>query len=145
MPRRASSGVNKGQFVGIAVAILGFFVIAALLIKLIAGDFIGGGGSGPKKSSLGNATPLSLSSYRDNANSLRGNVYQIDGKIEEMLRWSESARLISFEASDGGTKIPVPVLVPADFRNVNLERGSELRMVVRVDREGTLVAESIDQ
>lgn len=130
--------------VGIAVAILGFFVIAALLIKLIAGDFLSNG-SGSKGKTGGNATPLSLSSYRDNANSLRGNVYQIEGRIEEMLRWSESARLISFEASDGGTSIPVPVLVPADFKNVNLERGSELSMVVRVNREGTLVAESIDQ
>lgn len=127
--------------VGIAVAIIGFFVIAALLVKVIAGDYF----SGPKRSGGGNATALSLASYRDNANSLRGNNYQIQGRIEEMLRWSESGRLISFEANDGFISIPVPVLVPADFKNVNLERGAELSMVVRVDREGTLVAESIDQ
>ena len=144
MPRRASSGVNVGQMVGIAVAIVGFFVIAALLVKLIAGDFIGGS-SGGNRGGGGNATPLTLSTYRDNANSLRGNVYEIEGKIEEMLRWSDRGRLISFEANDGLLSIPVPVLVPADFRNVNLERGSEMSMVVRVDREGTLVAESIDQ
>ena len=142
MPRRASSGVNVGQMVGIAIAIIGFFVIAFLLIKLIAGDFIG---SGPNGGRGGNATALSLTSYRENANSLRGNSYRIQGKIEEMLRWSESGRLISFEASDGARTIPVPVLVPADFRNVNLERGSEMSMIVRVDREGTLVAESIDR
>lgn len=129
---------------GIAVAIIGFFVIAALLVKLIAGDIIGVGNSGGRSGGK-NATLLSLSSYRDNANSLRGNIYQIEGKIEEMLRWSEAGRLISFDASDGVTSIPVPVLVPAEFRNVNLERGLEMSMVVRVDREGTLVAESIDQ
>lgn len=143
MPRRASSGGNIGQMAGIAVAIIAFFVIAALLIKLIAGDFIGGAAGGKRK--IGNADPLSLTSYRDNANSLRGNLYQIDGKIEEMLRWSENGRLISFEASDGSSTIPVPVLVPADFSNVNLERGALMSLVVRVDREGTLVAESIDQ
>jgi len=133
-----------GQMVGIAVAIIGFFVIAGLLIKLIAGDFIsGGGGKGNKIS--GNAAPLSLVSYRDNANSLRGNSYKLEGRIEEMLRWSETGRLISFDATDESGSIPVPVLVPAEFKNVNLERGTELVMIVRVDREGTLVAESINQ
>lgn len=144
MPRRASSGVNIGQMVGIAVAIIAFFAIAALLIKLIAGDMIGGGGSGGG-GRVGKANALNLTSYRDNANSLRGNLYRIEGKIEEMLRWSEDGRLISFEASDGSLSIPVPVMVPADFSNVNLERGSELIMAVRVDREGMLVAESIEE
>ena len=130
-----------GQMVGIAVAIIGFFVVAALLIKLIAGDFLGGGGS----RGFSNASSLSLVTYRDNANSLRGNLYEIEGKVEEMLRWSESGRLISFEATDGSMSIPVPVLVPADFSNVNLERGAEMKLAVRVDREGTLVAEGIDQ
>ena len=144
MPRRASSGVNVGQMVGIAVAIIGFFVIAALLVKLIAGDFLSSGNAG-KRGGGGNASMLSLATYRDNANSLRGNIYKVEGKIEEVLRWSERGRLISFEARDDSLAIPVPVLVPADFRNVNLERGSELSMVVRVHRDGTLVAESIDQ
>jgi hypothetical protein len=130
--------------IGIAIAIIGFCVIAGLLIKLIAGDFISDGGGGKKKS-VGNAAALSLTSYRDNANSLRGNSYKLEGRIEEMLRWSESGRLISFDASDESGSIPVPVLVPAEFKNVNLERGSELTMIVRVDREGTLVAESISQ
>lgn len=129
--------------VGIAVAIIAFFAIAALLIKLIAGDMIGGGsGAGGR---VGKANSLNLTSYRDNANSLRGNLYRIEGRIEEMLRWSEDGRLISFEASDGSLSIPVPVMVPADFRNVNLERGSVLIMAVRVDREGMLVAESIEE
>jgi hypothetical protein len=35
-------------------------------------------------------------------------------------------------------------MVPEDFRNVNIERGSEMAMVVRVDRDGTLVAEEIE-
>ena len=141
MPRRASSGVNIGQIVGIAAAIIGFFIIAFLLIKLIAGDALSIGG--PRKSNL-NASPINLTSYRENANSLRGNLYQVDGKIEEMLRWSENGRLISFEASDGSKSIPVPVLVPGDFQNVNLERGAEMRIIVRVNRDGMLVAESID-
>lgn len=129
---------------GVAAAVVGFLVIAALLVRLIVGDMvgIGGGGDSARNSS---ATALNLATYRDNGNSLRGNVYLIEGKVEETLRWTaERGRLISFEAEDGGLTIPVPVLVPENFSNINIERGSTLAMVVRVDRDGTLVAESIE-
>ena len=134
-----------GQIAGIAVAIIGFLVIAALLIKLIAGGLIGGGGESSKKRVSGNVSALNLTTYRNNANSLRGNVYQIEGRVEETLRWTaDRGRLISFEASDSMDTIPVPVLVPEEFSNVNIERGTEMLMVVRVDRDGTLVAESVE-
>jgi len=84
--------------------------------------------------------------YRDNGNSLRGNVYKVEGKVEETLRWTaDRGRPISFEASESTMTIPVPVLVPEDFSNINIERGSQLVMVVRVDRDGTLVAKAIDE
>jgi hypothetical protein len=107
--------------------------------------FGGGGGSKGAKRSNSNATALNLATYRDNGNSLRGNVYRIEGRVEETLRWTaDRGRLISFDANDSVDSIPVPVLVPEDFRNINIERGSELAMVVRVDRDGTLVAEEIE-
>lgn len=147
MPRRASSGVNIGQIAGIAAALLGFVVVAALLFKLIAGGLFGGGGErGSLKRASGNASALSLVTYRDNGNSLRGNVYRVEGKVEETLRWTpDRGRLISFEARDATETMPVPVLVPDDFGNINIERGTEMAMVVRVDRDGTLVAEAIDE
>lgn len=147
MPRRASSGVNLGQIAGIAAAILGFVVIAALLFRLIAGGLFGeGGDGGGSRKVTGKAAPLSLLTYRENGNSLRGNVYRVEGKVEETLRWTpDRGRLISFEAHDATETMPVPVLVPEDFSNLNIERGTELGMVVRVDRDGTLVAEAIDE
>ncbi len=136
-----------GQIAGISAAILGFLLIAALLFKLIAGDMIGGGsGGGGSKKHLANASALNLVTYRDNANSLRGNIYQVEGSVEETLRWTgDRGRLISFEANDSVVTIPVPVLIPEDFSNINIERGSQLVMVVRVDRDGTLVAEAIEE
>ncbi len=146
MPRRASSGVNVGQVAGIAAALVGFVVVALLLVKLIAGGIFAGGDSGGSRKSRGNATPLNLTTYRENGNGLRGNLYRVEGKVEETLRWTpDRGRLISFEANDTGGPMPVPVLVPDDFGNVNIERGMQLGMVVRVDRDGTLVAESIDE
>lgn len=143
MPRRASTGVNLGLIAGIVAAILGFLVIAALLVKLIAGGMLSGGGGSRKLDS--NATMLSLTTYRDNGNSLRGNVYRVEGTVEETLRWtSDRGRLISFEATDSMVTMPVPVLVPDEFSSINIERGSDMAMIVRVDRDGTLVAEAID-
>lgn len=145
MPRRASSGANVGMIAGIAAAIIGFLVIAALLFRLIAGDLIGMGEGGGSSPASRNATALNLSTYRDNGNSLRGNVYRVEGRVEETLRWTaDRGRLISFEARDADLSIPVPVLVPESFSNINIERGTDLAMVVRVDRDGTLVAESIE-
>lgn len=147
MPRRASSGVNLGQIAGIAAALLGFVVIAALLFKLIAGGMFGGGEkSRSSRRGGGDAAPLSLTTYRENGNSLRGNLYRVEGKVEETLRWTpDRGRLISFEAVDEGGTMPVPVLVPEEFGDLNIERGTSLDLVVRVDRDGTLVAEAIDE
>src|SRR5690606_34122655 len=95
MARRASSGISLGQIAGIAFAILGFFVIAGLIVMLVLGDFLGGssassgGGAG-----RGSAVLLDLDAYIQDANSLRGNVYRIEGKVEETLRWtSDRGRL----------------------------------------------------
>ena len=147
MPRRASSGINVGQIAGIAAAILGFVIIAALLFKLIAGGLLGSSDDkSTSKRSSGTASVLSLNTYRTNGNSLRGNIYRVDGPVEETLRWTaDRGRLISFEAEDGTETMPVPILVPEDFSDINIERGTEMGMVVRVDRDGTLVAESIDE
>ncbi|MEM7699263.1 MAG: hypothetical protein AAF236_12775 [Verrucomicrobiota bacterium] len=144
MPRRASSGVNVGQIAGIGIAVLGFLVIAALLIKVVAGDLLGGSGSG-SSGSVSSAAPLELETYRTNGNSLRGNVYRIEGRVEETLRWTpDRGRLISFEASDGIATVPVPVRVPETFSHINIERGSEMEMTVRVERDGLLIAEAIE-
>ena len=141
MPRRASSGVNIGQIIGIAVAIIAFFAIAAVLIFLIAGDLFGGSGG-----SRGNsrAEPIDVSSYLDNANSLRGNQYRVDGTIQSMLRWTDRGRLISFEANDGQMSSPVPILVPEEIKN-NLERGAEMSFDVEVGRDGTLNAIAVNK
>ena len=148
MPRRASSGINTGQIIGIFGAIVAFFAAALFMIWLIAGDLFGGGGGGGNRkrgTQHKNATELRLTAYRDNANSLRGNVYRVSGKVEETLKWTpDRGRLISLDATADGASMPVPVLIPEDFSSINIDRGAELSMVVRVGRDGTLVAEEID-
>ena len=144
MGRRASSGINVGQILGIAAAILGFLVAVFLLIRVVGADLIGGGGGGARGISA--ASELNISYYIENANSLRGNVYRVSGKVEETLKWTaDRGRLISFKADGSGGSSLVPVLVPEQFSSTNIDRGDAFELVVRVDRGGLLVAEKIDQ
>ncbi|MBL9154533.1 MAG: hypothetical protein JNK37_18785 [Verrucomicrobiales bacterium] len=149
MPRRASSGINLGQILGIAGAILGFIVAAVLLIRVVGGDFLGGssgGGPGRSGGSLGNASELQVATYIDNANSLRGNVYKVSGKIEEILKYTpDRGRLITVDATGGGETALLPVLVPETFSGVNIDRGAQFTFIVRVDRGGILIAEQVEQ
>jgi hypothetical protein len=149
MPRRASSGINLGQILGIGGAILGFLVAAVLLIRVVGGDFLGGG-SGPKSGGgsrvIGNASELQIPTYIDNANSLRGNVYKVSGKVEEILKYTpDRGRLITVDTAASGADAILPVLVPETFSGVNIDRGSEFTFVVRVDRGGILIAEQVEQ
>lgn len=104
-----------------------------------------GSSSKPKARSSKNVAELDVRTYQENGRGLRGNLYRVDGKIEEILRWTpDRGRLISLEENSGAEHASLPVLVPKSFDNINLERGSDLRATVRVDRDGTLIAESID-
>jgi hypothetical protein len=146
MSRRASSGINIGQILGIGGALLGFLIAAILLVKVVGGDLFGGGGSkkGGSKA-LGHASDLQVDTYIDNGNSLRGNVYKVSGRVEEILKYTpDRGRLITLEASGSGEHSILPVLVPESFSSVNIDRGSEFTFVVRVDRGGILIAEEIE-
>lgn len=147
MPRRASSGINLGQILGIGAALVGFLVAAVLLIRVVAGDLIGGGGEGGASGrSIGHAASLPIGNYIDNSRSLGGNVYKFHGKVEETLKWTpDRGRLISVDATEGGATALLPVLVPETFSSLNIDRGAEFDFVVRVDRDGLLIAEAVDQ
>jgi hypothetical protein len=147
MPRRASSGINIGQILGIGAALIGFAVAAFLLIRVVGGDFLGGGGgSGGSGRNLSNATELNISTYIDNGRSLGGNVYRFRGKVEETLKWTpDRGRLISVEATGGSANALLPVMIPETFSSINIDRGAEFDFVVRVDRDGMLIAEQISQ
>lgn len=141
MPRRASSGINIGQILGIAAALLGFLVAAVLLIKLVANDLIGGS-SGSGGRSIAHAAALPVDTYMQNGRSLGGNIYKFHGKIEETHKWTpDRGRLISVDTSQE----ILPVLIPETFSSINIDRGAEFDFVVRVDRDGMLVAEDISQ
>lgn len=82
--------------------------------------------------------------YLENANSLRGNTYQLEGVILNSLGSSqEKGRLFSLRASYGEKDWPFPILVPPGFRDLNLQKGQRYRLKIRVNDLGLLEVEEM--
>ena len=124
MARRASSSAHP---VWILVAAL------LVLVALAGGYFLFGKASDPYRT----LTPLPIADYLENSNSLRGNVYKIEGSVMQSLKWTPTGgRLFSVEVGND----VLPVLVPPDFKSVNIERGQRFNFKIEVGDGGVLKA-----
>jgi hypothetical protein len=112
---------------GIAIAIV--LVIAAFL----GSRFFVTRSSQPFRT----VTPLDVETYLENANSLRGNVYKIEGEVLNSLGWSPTKGRLIAVGVDSGNKV-VPVLVTIDFSHVNIQRGQRFIFLLEVDDKGIL-------
>ena len=142
MPRRASSGISIGQIFGLLAGITFILVIAGVLFWVFAGSgFSSGGGKKPRNANH----DLVISEYLQNANALRGNAYNVSGKIDQQLKWTpDRGRLISLTVSDSSGESPVPIHVPPEFNHVNIEAGADFTFVVEVGNDGILKAISVN-
>jgi hypothetical protein len=123
MGRRASSSVNPAWFA----------IAAVVAVAAIAGGWA-------LKSTVADPyrtlATFPTADYMQNSNALRGNTYKLEGVVAEQLHYSKSARLISVEV-DGE---PVSVIVPAELRDVNVQKGQRLLFKVEVGDKGVLKA-----
>jgi hypothetical protein len=133
MSRRAHQKTPPNLFFGL---VAGFLLFAA------AGAFFFQSGSNPYRTT----EALKPSDYFENANSLRGNVYQIEGVILNALSQNpDKGRLFSISVTCDSKKWPMPILIPAKLRQINLQKNQSYRAKVRVDDAGILVAEEIQK
>jgi hypothetical protein len=133
MPRRASSGINPAILIGVAV-----FVI----IALVAGKFLISG----KKNPFDNAPRLDIQQYLENANSMRGNEYMLEGKIDEKLRWTpDRGQLVSVKVDDGGDSEVIGIEIPPEFNHLNIEREQRYAFKVRIRQGGIPVATAVER
>ena len=115
---------------------LSWGIIIALLLILAA--FIGSrlfvtGTSEPFRT----VSSLDVRTYLENANSLRGNVYKIEGEVVNSLAWSPSkGRLIAIKVGKGNEV--VPVLVTTTFSHINIQKGQRFIFLLEVDDKGIL-------
>jgi len=127
MARRASSSAHP----------VWMLVVAGLVIAALgAGYFLFGRSGDPYRT----FSPLPVQDYLQNSNSLRGNIYKLDATVSQSLQWSPTAgRLFSVEANGE----ILPILVPPQFNNVNIERGQRFFFKVEVGDRGILRAQDV--
>ncbi len=89
---------------------------------------------------------LKPADYMENANSLRGNTYQVEGVISSSLGSSpEQGRLFGLRISYADKEWPLPILVPRDYRELNLQKGQRYRLKVKVNDRGLLEVEEMSK
>ncbi len=122
MARKRKSPQKSGWLLG----------VAALGVLLFAGVYL----LGSKESNNARTTPsLDIPSYLANANSLRGNIYKLEGTVSESLAWSpDSGRLIAVEADEN----IIPILVTPEFSSLNIQKEQQLVFILEVDEKGIL-------
>lgn len=80
---------------------------------------------------------LDVTAYLDNANSLRSNVYKIEGEVLSSLAWSPSGgRLFAISVEKGNQVIPI--LITNEFNQVNIQKGQKFIFLLEVDDKGIL-------
>lgn len=88
--------------------------------------------------------PLDISAYLENSNSLRGNSYKVTGSIWNYLASSTKVgRLFSVEVGSVSFPEVVPVLIPAEFNNQNIQKGQHFNFSVEVDEKGILIVKDL--
>lgn len=126
MPRRASSSAHP----------LWLIAAAVLVVAAIAGGLLIRSQGDPFRA----VTALPVKDYLDNSNSLRGNIYKLDGTIAKSIDWSASAgRLFAVEASGE----VLAVLVPPKFSAMNIERGQRYVFKLEVAEKGILRVQEV--
>ena len=87
-------------------------------------------------------SPLPVSAYLENSNSLRGNVYRVNGTIANQLGWSpNTGRLYSIDIEN--SQDVLPLLIPAAFNATNLQKGQRFTFEIEVGERGILQARNL--
>ena len=123
MGRRASSSVNPAWFAIVAIVLVAAIAVGWLLKGTVSDPFR-------------TLAPFPAADYLQNSNSLRGNIYKVDGVVGEQLGFQNNTRLISVEINGE----PVSIIVPPELRDVNVQKGQRLLFKVEVGEKGILRA-----
>jgi len=131
MARRASFAISPIWIIAVILLVLG---------AIFGGPYLVGKVSDPYRT----VEALDVSAYLENANSLRGNQYKISASIWNYLDGNaETGRLFSVEIQTASGREIVPLLIPAEFNNVNIQKGQNFHFSVEVNEKGILTVKSL--
>ena len=129
MARRASSSANPLWVGGVAVLIALAMAGGWLLYRFV---------SDPYRT----LSPLDVAVYLENANSLRGNVYKLNGVVNTQLAWAPNhGRLYSVDVDDRTDVLPL--LIPSSFNSMNIQKGQRYFFKIQVTDKGVLRVQDI--
>jgi hypothetical protein len=129
MARRARSTLRIGW------VLAGLFTV--LILVGLGSYFLGGTGT-PYRSS----PAFPVEDYLSTSTSLRGNTYRITGSVLNSIAWSpEKGRLIS--VLPHGSNSPIPLVVPRDVGELNIQKGQRFHFLIEVREGGVLYATGV--
>lgn len=133
MARRASSNLHPGAVLGIIVALVVLFFTAKHFV-------------GKKDASLGDVEKLDVRDLLENGNSLRGNEYAVEGKIDQQLRWTTArGQVVSLRVATPGGDEFIGIEIPPTFSHLNIERQQKYAFRVKFRQGGVPVATAIQR
>ena len=85
---------------------------------------------------------LRIDEAMENANSLRGNEYRVEGKVES--RWvRDSGEGLSLLVEEGGRTEHIFIMIPNDVEHPNIEREQRYAFKIRFGEGGVAVATAV--
>jgi hypothetical protein len=131
MGRRASSSINSSAIVGIIAAVAVLVGVGAFLLSR-------------KGKSFADVAPLQVVEALENANSLRGNEYRVEGKL--LARWPrETGAVVEVLIEDGGAQEHFPIVVPSSVSTVNFEREQRYAFKIKFGDGGVAIATAVER
>lgn len=131
MSRRASKGGSP-----LLITIIGLVLVVAFGIAVSSIT--------KKKEPFAKLPHLPVIDASENGNSLRGNMYRVDGKIEE--RWVKTNyEGLHLSVEENGQSYPIFIKIPQSLERPNLEREKSYTMSVEIGPGGIPMATSIER
>jgi hypothetical protein len=112
--------------------------LAAALVLIAAGGYFLGAAGHPYRT----APEFPVEEYLANSGTMRGNTYRVEGAVLNSIAWSPGhGRLISVQPT--GSDSPVPIVLPADLPEANVQKGQRFHFLVEVRENGILYAQAL--
>jgi len=129
MGRRASSSLNSAAIIGILAVVAILVGVGALTLK-------------KKGKSFTDVAPLQIEEALTNANSLRGNEYRVEGKVES--RWvRDQGEGLSILVEENNRVEHLFIMIPPDVTHLNIEREQRYAFKIKFGEGGVAIATDV--
>ena len=129
MGRRASSSLNTAAIIGIVAVVAILVGAGALMLK-------------KKGVTYNDVALLRMDEAVQNANSLRGNEYRVEGKVES--RWvRDSGEGLSLIVEESGRTERLFIMIPTDVEHPNIERDQRYAFKIKFGEGGVAIATAV--